>query len=65
MAGPLSSMLASPAMERKVASDFHPEVLKLFDGFVHGWLSRRDFLDRAGKYAVGGFTAAAMYPDVR
>ena len=47
-------------MERKQASDFPPEVLKLFDGYVHGWLSRRDFLDRAGKYAAGGFTAAAM-----
>ena len=25
-------------MERKKASDFHPEVLKLFDGYVHGAL---------------------------
>src|SRR5512132_1261252 len=47
-------------MERKKASDFPPEVLQLFDGFVHGRLTRRDFLDRATKYAVGGFTAAAM-----
>ncbi len=47
-------------MERKKASDFPPEVLKLFDGYVHGYLSRRDFLDRAAKYAVGGFTAVAM-----
>jgi carboxymethylenebutenolidase len=47
-------------MERKKASDFPPEVMELFDGFVHGRLSRRDFLDRAGAYAVGGFTAAAM-----
>jgi carboxymethylenebutenolidase len=47
-------------MERKKASDFPPEVLKLFHGYVHGGLSRRDFLDRASKYAVGGFTAAAM-----
>ena len=47
-------------MERKKASDFPPEVLKLFDGYVHGSLSRRDFLDRATKFAVGGFTAAAM-----
>jgi carboxymethylenebutenolidase len=52
-------------MERKTASDFHPEVLKLFDGYVHGWLSRRDFLDRAGKYAVGGATAAAMLESLR
>jgi carboxymethylenebutenolidase len=47
-------------MERKKASDFHPEVLRLFDGYVHGALSRRDFLDRAAKFAVGAFTAAAM-----
>ena len=47
-------------MERKSASDFPAPVLKLFDGYVHGALSRRDFLDRASKYAVGGFTAAAM-----
>jgi carboxymethylenebutenolidase len=47
-------------IERKKASDFPPEVLKLFDGYVHGSLDRRDFLDRAAKYAVGGFTAAAM-----
>jgi carboxymethylenebutenolidase len=52
-------------MERMKASDFPPEVLKLFDGYVHGWLNRRDFLDRAGKYAVGGFTAAAMLESLR
>lgn len=47
-------------MERKRAGDFHPEVLKLFDGYIHGFLSRRDFLDRAAKFALGSFTAAAM-----
>src|SRR5918993_1150906 len=47
-------------MERKKASDFHPEVLKLFDGYVHGGLSRRAFLDGAAKFAVGSFTAGAM-----
>jgi carboxymethylenebutenolidase len=52
-------------MERKRASDFPPEVLKLFDQYVHGWMSRRDFLDRAAKYAVGGFTAAAMLESLR
>jgi carboxymethylenebutenolidase len=52
-------------MERMKATDFPPEVLKLFDRYVHGWLSRRDFLDRAGKYAVGGFTAAAMLESLR
>ena len=47
-------------MERRQASDFPPAVLKLFDGYIHGSISRRDFLDRAGKYAVGGATAVAM-----
>jgi len=52
-------------MERKRASDFPPEVLKLFDQYVHGWMNRRDFLDNAGRYAVGGFTAAAMLESLR
>jgi carboxymethylenebutenolidase len=52
-------------MERKRASDFPPEVLKLFDAYVHGMLNRRDFLDRAAKFAVGGFTAAAMLESLR
>jgi len=52
-------------MERKQASDFPQDVLKLFDGYVHGTLSRRDFLDRAAKYAVGGFTAAAMLESLK
>ena len=52
-------------MERKKASDFPQDVLKLFDGYVHGTLSRRDFLDRASKYAVGGFTAAAMLESLK
>jgi len=47
-------------MQRRKAGDFPPAVLELFDGYIHGNISRRDFLDRAGKYAVGGFTAAAM-----
>ena len=47
-------------MERKKASDFPPEVLELFDGYVHGTLSRRDFLDRAAGYTAGGMGAAAM-----
>ncbi len=52
-------------MERKKATDFPQEVLNLFDGYVHGRMTRRDFLDRATKYAVGGFTAAAMLESLR
>lgn len=47
-------------MERKKANDFPPEVMKLFDGYVHGAINRREFLDRAGKFAVGAFGAAVM-----
>lgn len=52
-------------MERKKASDFPQEVLKLFDGYVHGRLSRRGFLDGASKFAAGTFTAAAMLEALR
>lgn len=48
-------------MERKRASDFPQELLNLFDGYVHGGISRRQFLDRAQKFAVGGVTAMALY----
>jgi carboxymethylenebutenolidase len=48
-------------MERKKASDFPQELLNLFDGYVHGGISRREFLDRAQKFAVGGVTAAALF----
>ena len=47
-------------MERRKASDFPQEVLDLFDGYVHGTINRREFLDRAARYAIGGFTAATM-----
>ncbi len=52
-------------MERKKASDFPPEVMKLFDGYVHGRIDRREFLERAGKYAVGAFTATAMLESLK
>ena len=52
-------------MERKKASDFPAGVMKLFDGYVHGDITRRDFLDGAAKFAVGGMTAAAMYESLK
>jgi carboxymethylenebutenolidase len=42
------------------AKDFPPEVLRLFDQYVHNLIDRRAFLDGAGKYAVGGLTAATF-----
>ncbi len=54
-------------MSRLTAKDFPAELLALYDGYVHGRISRRDFLDRAAKFAVGGLTAtgllAALSPD--
>lgn len=47
-------------MERKTAADFDPELLVLFDAYVHGHVDRRGFLDRAGKFAAGGVTAAVL-----
>ncbi len=47
-------------MTRKTAKDFHPEALKLFDEYVHGQLSRRDFLERAGKFAIAGAAAESL-----
>jgi carboxymethylenebutenolidase len=47
-------------MERKKAGDFDQELLNLFDEYVHGLIDRRGFLDRAGKFAVGGMTAAML-----
>jgi carboxymethylenebutenolidase len=54
-------------MERKTAADFDPDLLILFDAYVHGHIDRRGFLDKARKYAIGGVTAAmlldALNPD--
>ncbi|HEU4583008.1 MAG TPA: dienelactone hydrolase family protein [Polyangiaceae bacterium] len=44
---------------RRTARDFHPEVMKLFDAYVHGVIDRRAFLERAAKFAIGT-TAAAL-----
>lgn len=47
-------------MERRKATDFDQELLKLFDKYVHGAIDRRGFLDGASKFAVGGMTAAML-----
>src|SRR5205823_6953954 len=40
--------------------DFHPEVFKLFDRYIHGFIDRREFLESVGRFAAGGMTAAAI-----
>jgi carboxymethylenebutenolidase len=52
-------------MERKKASDYPQELLDLFHEYQHGDISRRSFLDRAGKFAVGGLTAAAIFESLK
>lgn len=47
-------------MNRMTAQDFSPELLELYDFYAHGQISRREFLDRAGKYTAGAMTAAAV-----
>ena len=54
-------------MTRLTAKDFSPELLELYDFYVHGRITRREFLASAGKCAIGGMTAAtalaALSPD--
>src|ERR1700716_2082610 len=52
-------------MERKSASEYPQELLDLFDRYVHGDIARREFLDGAKKFAVGGLTATAIWESLR
>ncbi|MFC3628758.1 YghX family hydrolase [Paracoccus angustae] len=47
-------------MARLTAKDFPPELLELYDFYAHGRITKREFLDRAAKHAVGGMTALAL-----
>ncbi len=52
-------------MERKGASEYPQELLDLFHEYQHGDISRRTFLERAGRFAVGGLTVAAIFESLR
>src|SRR5262245_58975034 len=52
-------------MERKKASDYPQELLDLFHEYQHGEITRREFFDRAGKFAVGGVTVAALFESLK
>lgn len=47
-------------MQRKQACDFDQQLLDLYDRYAHDQINRREFLDRAARFAVGGVTAAAL-----
>lgn len=42
------------------AADFDQELLDLYDYYAHGKITKREFLDRAGKFALGGVTAITL-----
>lgn len=46
---------------RLTAKDFDQELLDLYDFYVHGKITKREFLEGAGKFAVGGMTAMGLY----
>ncbi|QPM88810.1 YghX family hydrolase [Pseudooceanicola algae] len=52
-------------MTRLTARDFNKDLLELYDFYAHGKISKRDFLERAGRYAVGGLTAAAILDQMK
>ena len=52
-------------MERKTANEYPQELLDLFHEYQHGDISRRTFLNRAGKFAVGGLTVTAIWESMR
>lgn len=47
-------------MTRLTAKDFHPELLELYDFYAHGKITKREFLDKAARFTVGGMTAMAL-----
>lgn len=48
-------------MKRKTAADFDPRILALFDGYVHGAITKRDFIERAAKFSIGAAGALAAF----
>ncbi len=47
-------------MTRMTAKDFDPKLLELYDFYAHGMITKREFLDRASRFAVGGLTAMTI-----
>jgi carboxymethylenebutenolidase len=47
-------------MEPKKPSELPAELIQLYNDYIHGGMSRREFLDATKRFAVGGLTAAAI-----
>ena len=52
-------------MERKTANEFPQELLDIFDLYVHGDIERREFMERAKRFATGGVTVAMLFESLR
>ncbi len=50
---------------RKKASDFDQRILEIFDGYVHGQISKREFMTQAGRYAAAGVTGAMLFEQLQ
>lgn len=50
---------------RKRAQDFDARILEIFDGYVHGHMTKREFIERAGKFTAAGVTGAAILAQLR
>ncbi|MBL5901222.1 dienelactone hydrolase family protein [Lelliottia amnigena] len=48
-------------MTRLTAKDFPQELLDYYDYYAHGKINKREFLNLAARYAVGGVTALALF----
>ena len=47
-------------MTRMTAKDFDKDLLELYDFYAHGLITKREFLDGASRFAVGGLTAMTI-----
>lgn len=46
--------------QEKVLDQLDPQVYQLFDQYVHSQISRRQFLQKVGKYTIAGLTAQGI-----
>lgn len=52
-------------MTRLTANDFHPEVLRLFDDYVHSRIARDQFISAAAQYTKEGQTGESLLEALR
>lgn len=52
-------------VRRKTAKDFPQELLELYDFYAHGKISKREFLDKAARFAVAGVTAGMLLDQLK